>query len=421
MKGDSATEIKEQLDRVLAWSAFQNSRRYPRFLKFIVNKTLDGDIDDIKERVIGVAVFDRPLNYEPATDPVVRLVAGEIRKRLAQYYVQPEHEHELRIEIPPGSYVPLFRWPQHAVNAGGLAGEIHAAHVPPGTPEAAVSSEPSLPWGALYRRLVALCPFSKKLRFVIGAAVLMALLVAIPAGLSWWGQDRAQRRLSSFWAPLLSNGPSTLICVGDWTTTGTDLRDALNRSQQGAQGASYIGRYDLGALARTVSILGRSDRPFSVLLSSDVTLTDLRSVPGILIGSINNRWTPTVLAGTRFQFRFQPGNSRPILVDSQHPRTAIWPAAVDSSQLAMSVDRDVALIARIVSPATGQVELVIAGSGPGGTTAASEFITNPNYFKQISSYAPWNWENRSDVEMIVTTDVINGRSGPPHLIRFDAR
>ena len=417
MKGISPAEIQEQLDRILAWSAFQNRRRYPRFLKFIVNKVLDGAVEEIKERTIGIAVFDRPLNYEPATDPVVRLVAGEIRKRLAQYYVQPDHEYELRIEIPPGSYVPLFRWPQHAAAESSVSGEIHPALEQLATSEPSVIPIPGLR-GELLHRFAWLRTRPQRLWFFAAATMLVVLSVAVPAGAFWWTHVRPRRMLNAFWAPLLTNGPSTLICIGDWTNIAPALHDALNRTQQGI---SYVGPYDLGALARMVSILGRRDREFSILLSNDVTLTDLRSEPGILIGSSNNRWTPTVLAGTRFQFRFESGTNRTLLVDTQNPRTAIWTNAADSSQSPMSVTRDVGLIARIVSPATGQIELVVAGAGQGGTTAASEFITNPQYFKQIAAYAPWDWENRNNVEMIVTTDVINGRSGPPHLVHFDAR
>ncbi|MFP5268166.1 MAG: hypothetical protein ACLGQU_12475 [Acidobacteriota bacterium] len=419
MKGNSATEIKEQLDRVLAWSAFQNSRRYPRFLKFIVNKTLEGATEDIKERVIGVEVFGRPLNYETATDPVVRLVAGEIRKRLAQYYVQPEHEHEIRIEIPLGSYVPLFHWPQNPLLDGSYVEKGTVSlddDSPTPDPIELAGAQLARPHSKPIPRKLAL---SRK-RWISGAlAIFLASTISILSSLFWWRQLRPQSILNTFWAPLLATGPSTLICVGDWTATATGLRDALNRQQQ--QGINFVGPYDLGALARMVSLLGKRDRKFSILLSSRVTLDDLRSKPGILIGSGNNRWTPAVLVGTRFRFRFEPGNDANILVDTQEPKTKTWSNGIDSSQLGMKVGQDVGLIARIVSPTTGQVELVVAGSSTGGTTAASEFITNPEYFKQIASYAPRGWESRNDIEMIVTTDVINGSSGPPRLIRFYAR
>jgi hypothetical protein len=107
----SLAAIQEQLERLLSCPSFQNSKRYPKFLKYVVENGVSQSHEELKERVIGVEVFERPPDYEPAADPIVRLVAGETRKRLALYYLQPEHGEELRIEIPPGSYVPVFHWP----------------------------------------------------------------------------------------------------------------------------------------------------------------------------------------------------------------------------------------------------------------------------------------------------------------------
>jgi hypothetical protein len=86
----------------------------------------------------------------------------------------------------------------------------------------------------------------------------------------------------------------------------------------------------------------------------------------------------------------------------------------------MAMTQDVGLISRVVSPATGQVELVIAGVGRCGTIAASEFVTRSEYFRQFASQAPSGWENRN-VQIVVSTNVINARSGPPHMVMFDVR
>lgn len=413
----SLDSIQEQLQRLLAHPHFQNSRRYPKFLKYIVEKHLHGSSEELKERVIGVEVFGRPLSYEPATDPVVRLVAGEIRKRLAQYYIQPEHEHELRIEIPSGSYVPIFHWPQHA------AVEAAVAELPETAPDYFADLEPEVsPVSRLrigpIRRFGSLHERRRKIRPVIALAAGVALLIALPLGMFWWIHLRPERMLHAFWKPLLSHGSSTMICIGDWTNLTPVEQTATNSIQQSAV---YVGPYDLGALARIVGVIGKGGRQFSVELANDVTLTDLRSEPGILIGSSNNRWTPTVLAGSRFQFRVAKDSNRNLLVDTQSARPVTWATTHSAGQHGMSIVQDVGLIARIVSPTTGQLELVVAGISQGGTTAASEFITNPEDFKQIAAVAPPGWESCNNIEMIVATDVINGRSGPPHLVRFFAQ
>lgn len=104
----SAAEIRAQLDRILASSFFKNTKRHPHFLRFIIEKTLSGDAHEIKERLIGAAIFDRKASYDLASDPIVRVAAADIRKRLAQYYDQEEPGSNIRISLPIGSYVPHF-------------------------------------------------------------------------------------------------------------------------------------------------------------------------------------------------------------------------------------------------------------------------------------------------------------------------
>ena len=81
-------------------------------LRHVVERTLQGQTSDLKERTLGIDVFGRSPDYDPAADPVVRVSAGEIRKRIAQYYHEPGHETEIRIDLPLGSYLPEFHFPR---------------------------------------------------------------------------------------------------------------------------------------------------------------------------------------------------------------------------------------------------------------------------------------------------------------------
>ena len=118
--------IREQLELLLESHLFRNSKRYPNMLRHIVERTLAGHSEEIKERSLGVVVFGRPPAYDCSADPVVRMSAAEIRKRLGQYYSEPRHRDQLRIELPVGSYIPEFHWPE-------------------GNPPAAVAVEPPAP------------------------------------------------------------------------------------------------------------------------------------------------------------------------------------------------------------------------------------------------------------------------------------
>src|SRR5580700_5318662 len=103
--------IQAQLERILANPLFKHSKRYPALLRYVVERTLDGHPDELKERTLGIEVFGRDPDYDTNLDPVVRTTAAEIRKRLAQYYHEPNHETEPRIDLPLGSYAARFQAP----------------------------------------------------------------------------------------------------------------------------------------------------------------------------------------------------------------------------------------------------------------------------------------------------------------------
>src|SRR5580658_8310319 len=111
----SRSEVTQQLERTVRSRHFRNSKRYPSFLRFVVEQTLAGKTEALKERTLGTDVFARRSDYDTNADPIVRVTAGEVRKRIAQYYQESGHEHELRIDLPLGSYVPHFLPATHVV------------------------------------------------------------------------------------------------------------------------------------------------------------------------------------------------------------------------------------------------------------------------------------------------------------------
>src|SRR5580700_1737636 len=115
---EEKTEINRQLERLLGNPHFSHSRRFPSFLRFVVDHTLSGQTDLLKERTIGIEIFGRDADYDTSSDPIVRVTATEIRKRIAQYYQEPGHETELRLSLPSGSYIPQFHWPESAKGNG---------------------------------------------------------------------------------------------------------------------------------------------------------------------------------------------------------------------------------------------------------------------------------------------------------------
>ncbi len=106
-----AEEIRDHLRRILASPGFFRAARMQRFLMFVVEGVLDvkSKAESLKETVIGAAVFDRKADYDPKSDPVVRVEARRLRAKLVEYYEGTGKEETVRIEIPKGSYVPILR------------------------------------------------------------------------------------------------------------------------------------------------------------------------------------------------------------------------------------------------------------------------------------------------------------------------
>ncbi|HEY4356585.1 MAG TPA: hypothetical protein VGN16_12610 [Acidobacteriaceae bacterium] len=110
--------VRDHLKRVLVSSEFARSERAAAFLRFIVEQTLEEADDSLKERAIGIAVFDRAADWDPKLDTTVRTEARRVRQKLTDYYLSPAGEGEaVRIEVPRGAYVPNFRFHAPALEA----------------------------------------------------------------------------------------------------------------------------------------------------------------------------------------------------------------------------------------------------------------------------------------------------------------
>src|SRR5579883_1070098 len=106
---DSEGKIAEQLSRILASKAFRQADRLKRFLSFIVEETVAGRGERLKEFVVGVEVFEKPESFDPRNDPIVRVQARRLRAQLSRYYREEAPDSEIVIELPKGGYAPTFR------------------------------------------------------------------------------------------------------------------------------------------------------------------------------------------------------------------------------------------------------------------------------------------------------------------------
>src|SRR5215475_12012798 len=104
--------IQTELERVLSSTGFSRNERLSRFLRFVVERQLEGKAAELKESLIAIEVFGRKPDYDPKLDAIVRTEAIRLRARLSKYYAAHGGSVELLIELPKGGYVPVFRRPE---------------------------------------------------------------------------------------------------------------------------------------------------------------------------------------------------------------------------------------------------------------------------------------------------------------------
>lgn len=391
-------QARNQLKRILASPAFHNSKRYAAVLKFIVEQTLGGYGDRLKERTIGIEVFDRPPDYDTATDHAVRSAVAEVRKRLAQYYLG-NAEGELRIEILPGSYMPQFRWPEEK------------AYLSPGFPQ--FSGDQSGVAAALSDSAHGSRSSWAHLFWIVAAVVVLA-----GAAVAYLDVARADDPLTAFWKPMLSSRTPILLCIGNvegGQQTPTDipsLSPVLTLREFHNSPFSTVNVYDSFTLAKFAGLLQANGKKVRFESQSDATFTDLQSGPTILVGLLNNSWTERLMPKLRFTVE-EPTPDKVIIRDRENLSKSDW--SIDYSIPYLDATKDYALVLRMVDPKTEQPVVVDAGITVFGTSAAGDFLTNPNELKKLAAIAPPGWEKKN-MEIVLSTDVIRGRHGPATIV-----
>jgi len=390
--------VLQQLDRMLKSRHFRNSRRYPAFLDHIVRHTLEGDLDSLKERILGIEVFKRPHDYDTGADPVVRITAGEVRKRIALYYHDEGTEQELRIELPPGSYIPAFSGSVYSAPAQESA-HLHGSNG--GATRTEVIPAERGDEGST-RRIPRFWVFGGAIALVVSIVVL---------GLWFWSW--ATSPLESMWRPFLDSPHSVLIVVGS-PLGGQAANPTVPLDSHSHDRLSLN---DALALTNITGLLDVHHHVYRIQTSATTSLDDLRKRPVVLIAAFGNAWSGRILSQLRFsllrqQIAADGSTALGSIVDHRHPGS-MW--NFDFTKPATVNSRDYAIVARLHSDLTEGFVTVIAGLGAGATESAGEFVSTPEYLEQISAVAPANWRNKN-LELVLEVPVVDGKSGHAHIV-----
>lgn len=385
--------VREQLARILGSPLFSHSKRFPEFLRYTVNRALDEDTDSVKERTIGVEVFAREPNYDTSLDPVVRMTAVEVRKRLTQYYQAPNHDREPRIEFERGSYVPEFQFPP----------EEQTAQVPqPAAPQAAISQPATQqPRFSLSWRLGAAC-------LVLPALLISGLLLG----------STGKPAIDLFWGPVISSNSPVLICIPDLDTALSSMNQEQpspnNLSQQVsvlplAFRRDKVSFGDSMAVASVAGLLGGKSKEFWVRHTEDMRLDDLREGPVVLIGAFSNQWAMQL--GNELRYSFMRDGSDSYIRDAVNPSARQWTEKTGASPEPV----DYAVISRVLDSTTGRIVITAAGIRQYGTQAAGECITDASCFEQAEKLAPGDW-TKANIQIVIATNVIGENPGKARVL-----
>ena len=401
-------DILRQLDRLLDNPHFSHSKRFPSFLRFIVQEELEGRGDQLKERTLGIEVFGRHAGYDTTSDPIVRVTAAEIRKRIAQYYQNTESPDELRISLLPGSYIPHFEWPRGAsTTTAHPSSELPLALFLNGSSPAASGQEAiagDLPLHPAHWRLHAWW-------LVLVGALLCASVVG-----SWFWVDSRPTTVDQFWAPVLGSSDPLALCFPQGLYNGQTLLDASAPTQERHLDEQMRGVVldDLQPLMSLSGLLEMRRRHYTLLGEDTASLSDLRHGPTIFLGAFDNAWTLRMTRDLRYRFGNDPGMTHFWIEDTQSHQQLRWSVDREVQQTTHNY-RDYAIVARFRDANTGKLAVVAAGIARGGTVAAGEFLTQPGEMDAIRARAPKGWDGKN-MEFVLSTEIIDNSSSPPKIV-----
>ncbi|MGA2806522.1 MAG: hypothetical protein ABSE87_00235 [Terracidiphilus sp.] len=417
-KDEKRRAVLLELEKILTSPFFRSAARSKQFLDYVVKHQLEGHPELLKERTIGTEVFLRPAGYATGDDPVVRVQAGEVRRRLEQYYQAGPSDSKVRIELPVGSYSPAFHW-------ASAAPAIEAPHSHPPLP----SPEPEpQPRSGSHRAKW----------WTIGVACCVLALAAGAAFLVMHRTAQQKSVIEQFWSPVFATQQPVLICLSKpvvyrptqeiyqrYTRTHpntfqteverTNQPLPLNPDENIPWGELYIPSdygVALGDAYAAVSLsaqLGKIGKLAQVRIGTNYSFEDLRNSPAVVVGAFNNKWTMQLTSNLHFAFVEE---HEEFMIREESGQRRIWETRKGPRGETIE---DFALVSRLLDSKTGQFTITVAGIGGAGTQAAGEFVSNPAYLEEGLRNAPSGWQTKN-LEVVLETTVTDTVAGPPHAV-----
>lgn len=400
------SRILQELERITDSQRFRSSQRYPSFLRMIVEYTLEGRGEELKERTIGVSVFHRSPDYDTNASPTVRVAAAEVRKRLVSLYEESPSPFGIQIVLDPGSYVPRF---VRSDNADPTPSTSDQQTV---TPSSEASHRASITHTEIHPP-----SRSNQASFALWALLSVAVIAASAAGYVFLHKPayHPSPSVGRFWEAFRRPGNRALLSIAstpyqrkrtefDEPSPNMNLVDATRNF-------NIVPVADAVTLAKISRFLGEQHVPADILNAKNSTFSQIKQAPAVLIGGFNNEWT--LRMSSQLPFYFEESESVSSIKEKSANNPRQW--SISRTEPYSDFVKDYAIIARFTDVSVGHPIVITAGIGPSGTLAAGDFIMDEESCKKLFALAPKNWEG-ANVEAVIETDVIHGDAGPPKIL-----
>ena len=405
-------EIRDELERVLSSSTFRGTKRCKDFTQYVCLKALQGESGTLKERTIAIDVFNRRSAEDSADENIVRVGAREVRKRLAIYYSSEGADDPVRIELPIGSYVPVFHY---------RAETSHGHDIPLSLVTDQANSR-------LPRRTL------RDWRWMTVAVACLTLLGTLATAAWLRSERRPGTQFSSFWEPAFASSAPLVVLshpiVYEPSSRALRLDEQMNGlSELPVQRAiklpsnmvngsdfvpvfnEYVGLGDATAALDMYSLFAQHSIKPQLRMADKLDFEDLYGSTAVLIGgSFSNRWTAEVTKNLRYRFRFEE-QSKPWIIDSDSKQ--MWGLAGMTDD--QRTPEDYILICRMPHAQTGKFMLIVAGLTVFGTEAGGKVLSDPSLLEPILKNLPKDWAARN-LEMVMRVEVIGGGPALPKLV-----
>lgn len=395
--------VRDHLEQLLRHPLFSHSKRLPAFLRFVVHESLQSpDSSPIKERTIGIMAFGRAADYDTNLDPVVRITAGEVRKKLAQYYYDTDHTPELRIELQPGSYLPRFRRQPQIFQPESRAVSIEVP-IPIADLPVPVLLEPA--------QVIPVSAPTRSTRWIWMASAVL-VLCAIGLGIATWRIFFHQSDTDRFWFSLANPSHGVLIVL-------PTINSSIPQADQDPASRDYkfeaesVALEDAAVAANVAGQMQLRHVNSQLAFSKKVSLSDLRGGPAVLVGALDNAWTMRSVKSLPYIFERSEDRRYGRIVDTTDQGRRLW--TTDFAIPNVKIQSDYGIVALYKDSLTDQRVLMLAGISAEGTFAAGEAVANPEYLKVFLDAGAKSAKN---FEAVIQTQTVDGKSGPPHIVAF---